>query len=194
MMTLCLLLAGCGQGTEEVSPRAAYQSMSGCQAEAVITCGVGEEDVISFTLRCDYQPGGKHTVEVLAPAAVAGIRAVIDGEELSVVWEDLVLPAGTLGAAKLSPAACISWLMDALRDGWLLEECSETVGETPCLRLALDESSGAQSAEANLWLRQEDLIPVRGEISLDGEIILTAEFTAFRFYDTMDETAGENNG
>ena len=41
---------------------------------------------------------------------------------------------------------------------------------------------------STLWLRQEDGTPVRGEIAVDGETILTADFTSFSFYDTMAET------
>ena len=37
-----------------------------------------------------------------------------------------------------------------------------------------------------LWLRQEDGTPLRGEIAVDGEIILTADFTSFSFYDTIE--------
>ena len=194
MMTLWLLLCGCGQGTEQESPRAVYQTMTGCEMEAVVSCGIGEEDALAFALRCEYLPDGESTVEILTPDTAAGVRAVIDGEKMSVVYEDLCLPAGTLGDANISPAAALPWLMDALRDGWLLEESGERMGEIPCVRLCLDKSDRERQAEATLWLRQEDSVPVRGEINLNGEIILTAEFTAFRFYDTMEQPAGENNG
>ena len=40
---------------------------------------------------------------------------------------------------------------------------------------------------STLWLRQDDGTPLRGEISVDGEIILTAEFTSFDFYDTIKD-------
>ena len=56
------------------------------------------------------------------------------------------------------------------------------------MRLSLDQS-GAQDGEiiSTLWLREEDGSPLRGEIAVNGEIILTAEFTKFSFYDTMDD-------
>ena len=78
--------------------------------------------------------------------------------------------------------------MSALRDGWLLEENEETWNDVPCRRLMVDQS-GTQNGKivSTVWLRQEDGTPVRGEISVEGEIILTAEFTSFAFYDTIDE-------
>ena len=84
--------------------------------------------------------------------------------------------------------ACLPQLMDALREGWLLEENRETWGESPCLRLTVDRS-GIRDGKilSTLWLRLEDGTPLRGEIAVDGEIILTAEFTAFSFCDMMDD-------
>ena len=54
------------------------------------------------------------------------------------------------------------------------------------LRITVDQS-GIQDGKilSTLWLRQDDGTPLRGEISVDGEIILTAEFTGFAFYDTI---------
>ena len=78
--------------------------------------------------------------------------------------------------------------MDALRDGWLLEENEELWDEIPCLRIAMDQSTqqGGKILTA-VWLRQEDSTPLRGEIAVDGEIILTAEFTSFTFYDKISQ-------
>ena len=193
MMTLCILLGGCGgrQAAEEQSIRQTYRDMVGCIMEADVACGVGTDEVLIFSLRCAYTAGGTHIVEVLAPEEVAGICAVINGDELSVIYQDLCLPAGTLSRAELSPAACLPWLMDALRDGWLLEQSREAVGDVPCVRLCLDESAGQVQVESALWLREADGIPVRGELSVDGEIILTAEFTDFRFCDTINNQVGE---
>jgi len=193
MMTLCLLLGSCGgrQGKEETSLRQAYLDMSGCEMEAAVTCGVGTEDVLVFSLRCEYVPGGESTVEILAPEETAGIRAVVSGDTVSVVYEDLCLPAGTMSRAKISPAACLPWLMDALRDGWLLEHSRENIEGVPCVRLCLDESVDSVQAEAAVWLREADGIPVRGEVCVGGEIILTAEFTDFRFCDIIERQAGE---
>ena len=56
------------------------------------------------------------------------------------------------------------------------------------MRLCVDQS-GTQSGKiiSTIWLRQDDGKPLRGEIAVDGEIILTAEFTSFSFYDTLEE-------
>lgn len=196
MIPLCLLLTGCGAGQEQAeseTAREAYQTMTGCVMEANVTGGVGEADAVSFSLRCEYVPEGESTVEILAPESVAGIRAVIGGNAMSVVYEDLCLPAGTLGTERISPAACLPRLMDALREGWLMEESAEDIGNVPCLRLCLDESSGEKQLAATLWLRKDGAGPLRGEIAAEGKIILTAEFTSFQFCDTIKQSTGEQD-
>ena len=191
MMTLCLLLAGCGGAGGEAGPDAAslrrpYADMAGCEMTAEVAWSDGEQ-LGQAEVLCTYVPGGETTVEVLSPETIAGVRAVITGEELSLEYEDLCLGAGTLSSQEVSPLACLPRLMSALRDGWLLEENTEDWNGTPCLRLTVDQS-GPQDGKilSTVWLRTEDGTPVRGEIAVEDEIILTADFTEFLFYDTMD--------
>lgn len=188
MMTLFLLLVSCsGIGeTERADLRSRYQEMVGCCMEAIVSCdqaGMEWEAV----LKCDYIPEGESTVEVLSPESVAGVKAVFSDSDWRLVYDDVCLNAGALSREELSPALCLPRLMSAMRDGWLLEKNEESWQEIPCLRMSLDQS-GSQGGKivSTLWLLQEDGTPLRGEISVDGEIILTAEFTDFVFYDTID--------
>lgn len=187
MMTLCLLLGGCGKEAQEPENlRLRYQEMTGCTMEAVVTC---EQTGLEWeaALRCGYVPDGACTVEVLAPERIAGVKAVIDGAALYLEYEDAVLDAGTLSAEAISPAECLPRLMDALRTGWLLEENREEWNEIPCLRLALEQSGAQTEVLSTIWLRQDDGTPLRGELAVDGENILTAEFTSFLFCDTIED-------
>ena len=190
MMTLLLLLAGCAGGgageTETVDLRQRYHDMAGCTMEASVTCGQ-EGLEWEALLRCDYTPDGESTVEVLEPESIAGVKAVLNDSDWRVAYEDTCLDAGVLSGEEISPAACLPRLMSALRDGWLLEENEEEWSGVPCLRLTVDQS-GLQDGKilSTLWLRQEDGTPLRGEIAVDGEIILTADFTSFAFCDTME--------
>lgn len=189
MIALCLLLAGCGSAEETttVDLRKAYQEMSGCTMEATVSC---EQDgsLWEADLRCEYVPGGESVVEVLAPETIAGVKVVLNDTDWQLECGDAVLNAGTLSGQAISPAECLPRLMCALRDGWLLEENEELWNEIPCLRIAMDQSTqqGGKILTA-VWLRQEDSTPLRGEIAVDGEIILTAEFTSFTFYDKISQ-------
>ena len=187
MMTLCLLLCAC-QGeemnTEDIQSR--YQRMTGCTMEAVVRC---EQEGMEWEaeLRCVYVPGENSTVEVLSPETISGIRAVFDEETWHLEYEDLVLNAVPVSTEQISPAACLPVLMECLRDGWILEENAESWNDRPCWRITVDQSGEQEKIVSTLWLAQEDMTPLRGEISVGGEIILTAEFTSFSFYDTIEK-------
>lgn len=187
MITLCLLLSSCGgDGNKEATDfRCNYQEMSGCIMEAEVSC---DQEGLEWDacLRCNYVPDGSSTVEVLAPESIAGITAVFTDADWRIEYEDVCLNAGAVSEEQISPALCLPRLISALREGWLLEENEEKLGDIPCLRMALDQS-GSQGGKiiSTLWLRQDDGTPLRGEIAVDGEIILKAEFTEFAFYDTI---------
>ena len=70
--------------------------------------------------------------------------------------------------------------------GWLLEENEEAWGDVPCLRVTLEQSGTQTEVLSTIWLRLDDGTPLRGELSVDGENILTVEFTSFLFYDTIE--------
>ena len=189
MIALLLLLAACGGGGEEtVDLRDRYHDMTGCVMEAAVSC---DQEGLAWEaeLRCDYVPGGESVIEVLSPETIAGVRAVLNEPDWRLEYGGDSLNAGTLSEEEISPAACLPRLMNALRDGWLLEENEEAWNGVSCIRLTVDQSGvGDGKILSTLWLRQEDGTPVRGEIAVDGETILTADFTSFSFYDTMAET------
>ena len=191
MMTLCLLLTACGGAGEETGgaaeARAPYQALAGCAMEAVVSCDQGGA-LWQASLRCDYVPEGETEVEVLSPETIAGVTAVLSGGEAALVYQDQCLDAGAVSSERISPMACLPELMDALREGWLLEENREEWDAVPCVRLTLDRTGGeGGKILSTLWLREDGGTPLRGEIAVDGEIILTADFTSFSFYDTITQ-------
>lgn len=197
MIGLFLLLTACG-GTEEKGDRVTqlremYQAMTGCTMEAEVSCAY-DTQVWRGQLRCDYVPAGECVIEVLAPETIAGVRAVLRPDGWQLEYEDLALAVGALGEDTLSPVTCLPRLMHALREGWLLEENEETWNETACVRLTVDESAAdGRKIVSTVWLRQEDGSPVRGEIALEDEIILSAEFTGFSFYDKIDQQESQGS-
>ena len=195
MLLLCLLTA-CG-GTEKTPDpealRRPYQEMTGCTMEAQVSCS--QEDLLwEAVLRCTYNPTGESQVEVVAPESIAGVQLTLDGETGRMTYGELCLDAGPIGSEKLSPAACLPRLMHALREGWLLEENRESWKDLPCRRLTLDETgeNGGKIC-STVWLREEDGLPVRGEIETDGVVILTAEFTDFSFCEPVPPSNFKNS-
>ena len=188
-MMMALLLSGCGAGeTKETTAdtlRRLYREMSGCTMEAVVRC---DQKGLEWEgrLACQYLPGGESTVEVLAPEEIAGVKAIVREEDWSLAYEGEILNTLPVTEEELSGAVCLPRLMDALREGWLLEEGRETWAEKDCLRLRLDQTGqGEGKIISVLWLDVSDGTPVYGEVALEETTLFTVEFTAFSFCDIM---------
>ena len=189
MIALCLLLCGCKEQVEETDIRAAYREMSGC-----VVCGEAQREWAA-ALQCHYAPEGESTVEVTEPLELAGVRAVLREADWSLEYSDLCLNIGPLSAEQISPATVPVRMLNALREGWLLEENTEERQDIPCVRLALEQTgSGGGDIVTTIWLRRADGTPFLGEIAVEGETILTAEFTSFSFCDIISETETEQAG
>ena len=115
---------------------------------------------------------------VTAPRELAGLTAVRAGDTLSVRSGDTLLPAGA--STDVCPANCLPYLLDALSGGYLTEQNEETLEGTPCLRLSLDTvaPSGAP-VQCAVWLDKATLIPLYGEFSQNGQVVLTVKMLSF---------------
>ena len=191
MIALCLLLCGCGKQTAEPAAdlRSVYQEMSGCEMTAEVTCEQSGLEWVA-TLQCHYAPEGESTVEVTEPLELAGVRAVLREADWSLEYSDLCLNIGPLSAEQISPATVPVRMLNALREGWLLEENTEERQDIPCVRLALEQTgSGGGDIVTTIWLRRADGTPFLGEIAVEGETILTVRFTKFGFCDTITDNS-----
>ena len=188
MIALCLLLTACGTEEEVTAQtlRQPYLDAPSCSMTAMVRC---DQEGLAWegTLRCEYVPGGESTVEVLAPELIAGVKAIVSGEDYSLSYEGEILNISPLTQEGISPANCLPRLMDALREGWLLEENREPWEETECIRFAVDQSgSSGKKLVSTFWLRLEDAMPLRAELAVEEEVIFIVEFTEFAFCDMMD--------
>ena len=176
---LMLLLTACGGGEEKdpaVALQRQYAAVASATLEADVTCHYeGEER--TYTLLCAYTPE-KSTVTVLAPENLTGISATLEGEELTLSYEDISLDAGSYSAAAVSPVAALPKLMAAAAGGYLTERSEETVGERPCLRLAFDLSEDQETLYTT-WFDQETLLPLQSEISVDGAVVFEVAWRSF---------------
>lgn len=190
---MLMLLCACGAAPEEEkeSLLERYQTAQQLSMEAQVRFGSAEQ-VEEYTLRCDWYADGSAEIEVMEPEDIAGLKASVDGEDLTLIYEDMVLPAGELSSEEISPAMALPVLMRSVREGWLLEESREDWGEVPCVRLSWDLTgeNGGKVLSA-LWIRKDDGTPVHGEITVDEEIILQVEFTDFTFGATIGQELTE---
>lgn len=187
LMMLTVLLCGCQSATERAeAAREPYQTMTTCNMEAKLLWGQ-EEMEQAYTLHCEFTPEESAKIEVLSPELMAGVTAVVEGEELSLSYEDVCLNAGTLTEENIAPVTVLPRIIGTLRDGWLVEQSEETWNDTACLRLTLEDTSGDDvTLNTTIWIRQEDNLPLRAELSEEDNIFCQVEFTEFTFCDTIN--------
>ena len=191
---LMLLLTACGGGGEKDQAAALqqqYAAVSAATLEADVTCSYeGEER--TYTLLCAYTPE-KSNITVLSPENLAGISATLEGETLTLSYDDISLDAGSYSAASISPVAALPKLMAAAATGYLTEQSEETVSDRPCLRLAFDLSEDEETLYTT-WFDQETLLPLQSEISADGAVVFEVSWKRFEITETGEgESAAQED-
>ncbi len=178
-----LLLAGCGEKTQE---RAAllqqrYASLAGYETE--LRAAVPREDeTLVYTLRLT-KDADTVRAEVREPAALAGVAAVLTGSELTLAYDGTALDAGTL-SPRVSALNAAPLLLDSFAHGCLDSCGSETLNGAETLRADFSVTLEKETFACMLCFGA-DGAPVYGEIAQDGKIIAAVEFTDFVFGDIL---------
>lgn len=177
LLPCLLLLGGCGGKRGAAADiQAQYSRVAAAQMEAEVVFHTQQEDR-SFTLQCAFAPE-RSTVTVTAPETVAGVTAVVSGEELSIAYDGAVLSAGKTG--NIGPVNSLPWLLRAIANGYLLEEGRETLEGVDCYRLALDtEGASGVPVTCTAWIDVETLLPRYAEFSVNGVVVVSAKLLAF---------------
>ena len=176
MLACLLLLCGCG-GRKALDVQEQYRSVTSAELEAeVVSCADAAGRV--FTLTCRYDPAGQSVTTVNAPSELAGLTAIVSGEDMTLSCDGLQLPAGA--SLDICPANCLPYLLRALAEGYVLEQGGETLEDSPCLRLTLDTTApGGDKVLCAVWLDAEGLFPRYAEFSQNEQVVLTAKLLAF---------------
>ena len=179
MISLSLLLSACGESGADVAQRIQehYSAVSSAHMTAQMDF-VYQDQFRSYTLCCSGGQG-RYEVEILAPEYLAGIRAAFDGEQQSLVFEGFCLDAGTVSREKISPAAVLPQMMEALKTGYVFETCREERNGVPCCYVGIDTTGEQGKVIYAVWLSKEDLVPLYAEVWVEDKIIFVVEFTEF---------------
>ena len=198
---LMFLLTACGGGKGKPDSltsqlQAEYAAVASAVMEADVTCHY-EDEIREYTLLCDYTPETS-TVTVLSPANLAGISATVEGGTLSLNYDGISLDAGSYSDAAVSPVAALPRLMEAAAKGYVSEQGEETLNERSCLRLASDLEAD-EGILYTTWFDQETLLPLRSEISADGELVFEVAWSRFEVTGKADpenppSNAGNESG
>ena len=186
MMTLCLLLSGCGgRSIDEVDQltldlRGEYLALERVTAQMEIEADYGRR-VYMYTIELDWQREGETTVSLTAPENVAGITARIAEGETYLEYDGVSLETGLLDESGLSPLSAGPKLLSAAMDGFIAESGFDVLGEAECLRLLCrdPEEAPGEGTEYTLWFDPVTWDLLRGEISVDGRRVITCGITSF---------------
>jgi len=173
---LCLL-TGCGAKVTAEGIQTQYGRIATAEMAARVVCHLSGESR-TYGLSCALDEKGA-AVTVTEPEELAGIIAHVAAEGLTVEYEDVILSAGEL--EDICPANCLPYLLQALSEGYLLEQSVETLDDTECLRLALDTTArSGEKVLCTVWLDAGTLVPRYAEFSQNTEVVLTMEMETFQ--------------
>lgn len=180
ILSLCLLLAGCG-GKE-------YE-----RTQQELTQRLGAVEVLSFTanVRAEYEhktarftlsysedsQGGK--VTVLAPQLIAGITARVEPGSTSLEYDGVMLGTGELDDFGLSPMSALPILVQALKNGALDSGWQE--GDFTVMQI-----QSSDELSCTVWFEPETMIPRQAELISEGRVKIFAEISDWQEGQTAD--------
>ena len=181
LAALALLLAGCGEKTQKSAEdlQARYAQMQGY--EAIV-------ETLHYTLSLEHS-NGETRAAVLAPEALAGVGAVLEGDKLTLTFDDLVLDVGTL-SPRVSALSCVPLVLQNFPKVYLDSSGAETLGDVDTLRADFSLTLSGETLACSLWLDASGA-PVYAEIAENDKIIAAAEFTNFIFGDILSPDAAQ---
>ena len=186
---LALLLAGCGEKTQKSAEdlQARYAQMQGY--EAIVETAVPREDeTLHYTLSLEHS-NGETRAAVLAPEELTGVGAVLEGDKLTLTFDDLVLDVGTL-SPRVSALSCVPLVLQNFPKVYLDSSGAETLGDVDTLRADFSLTLSGETLACSLWLDASGA-PVYAEIAENDKIIAAAEFTNFIFGDILSPDAAQ---
>ena len=175
----CLfLLTACGESVQTAENiQTQYARLAAADLAAKVTCHLGEESR-TYELTCTVTKDGASTT-VTAPEELAGITATVTPDGLTVTYDGTAFSAGDL--YDVCPANCLPYLLNAVADGYLLEQSTEELHGVPCYRMALDTTAkSGEKVLCTVWIDRDTLIPRYAEFAQNDTVLLTAELTAFQ--------------
>ena len=180
LLPLMLLLTACGgdAGADRVTEvQTLYASLQGYAAKVEVDVP-REDETLHYTLSLTKDDDAL-SARVLAPDALKGVTARIDGETLALEYDGAVLDAGTINP-RVSALSCVPLLLRAFPKSYITAQSTEQFGEQDALRVCFETDCGGEKLGCVVYFSAENT-PLYAEIAENGKIILFAEFTDFTF-------------
>jgi hypothetical protein len=154
--------------------RLSYIEAEACSIQAILTADFGDR-VTVFQVLYTYRKNGDDIVEILAPAEVAGLRAVIRKDGSSLQYEGVSLETGNLPGTGIAPVEALGGILAALREGSQTAWGREVFRSTPSVTLEFSTKVGDTEIVRRLWMEERTGLLLYAEISADGRRVLSVE-------------------
>lgn len=161
LLTVCMLLSGCGSGAAEKRFSSFSESLSQ-QKSLSFSADLRAEypdRTLSFTLDYNQDADGQ-TIRVQKPERIAGIQAHLAPDSETLEFNGLILETGPLDPYGLSPMNALPKLVDALCSGHLESHWEENGSSV--FHLVLDDH-----LSASVWFEPEQMVPYYAELQSD---------------------------
>ena len=197
VLMMTLLLSGCkaGGGGEENPEnlaaliRGEYLNLTAWTSTVSVTADYGQR-VYDFVLDVSWEKDGETVLTVVEPELIAGITARLKEDGAYLEYDGASLSTGPLTGEGMTPLEAVPFLMGQLTSGYMARCVYENWDGSQVLKVECRDPEGAEGAgsECALYFDPDTHDLLRAELSYDGAVVLTAEFTDFTKEMTSDDT------
>lgn len=163
LMISLLLLSACGHGAGEQTFEAFRDTLTGKFVTTTAQVRVQRGDTVTdYTLTCQELPDG-YDLTVTAPEQAAGVTAHLRDGASTLAFDDIILPAGDLNGAGLTPLTALPSVVEAVRSGYV--DLTWTEDGLQVVQLITDDHTAVR-----LYL--DGTVPQCAELSVDDTLCL----------------------
>ena len=186
---ICLLfLCSCGKEIDRAEAmQEQYKNLTSYETDVRVSVPRGDETLV-YALHLSAQ-GDAVRATVSEPEELTGVGAVLEGDKLTLTFDDLVLDVGTL-SPRVSALNCVPLVLQNFPKVYLDSSGAETIGDVDALRADFSLTLSGETLACSLWLDASGA-PVYAEIAENDKIIAAAEFTNFIFGDILSPDAAQ---
>ena len=186
---LCLLfLCSCGKEIDRAEAmQEQYKNLASYETDVRVSVP-REDETLVYALHLSAQ-GDAVRATVSEPEELTGVGAVLEGDKLTLTFDDLVLDVGTL-SPRVSALSCVPLVLQNFPKSYLDSSGVETIGDIDALRADFSLTLSGETLACSLWLDASGA-PVYAEIAENDKIIAAAEFTNFIFGDILSPDAAQ---
>ncbi len=175
---LCFL-QGCASAPDETQ---LLQHFADLPAATFHTKILSDTDAarLEYELNYVYNRTDNDTLTITAPEILSGITATIAGTQkadFTLQYGDTVLDTPSISKPGLTPLDCIPRLLYELRASVPVEVANTSADGVALTMLQYEDPAQEDGVVRQIWVDTSQNIPVRAEVYVDGQRILSCDFS-----------------